>query len=108
MGDVDFLVRDQDEWIEDFVGLSIRNLIIEASSGGCAAEPVAAFLLAWHDPESYGGFRLSDLWVMSERSRQAANILFEWLSKNHITTQELGLQIVFDAIAARRANRQSL
>lgn len=89
--------------LDELVSLSIRDLIAAAITGDCTGEPVAAFLMAWHDPENHGGFNLSDLWVMNEKSRKAAVVLFGWLSKNHIAPHELGLQIVFNAIAARWA-----
>lgn len=97
------LAHFQYDELDELVSLSIRDLIAAAIAGDCAAEPVAAFLMAWHDPDSYGGFNLSDLWVMNEKSRQAAVVLFVWLSKNHVTPRELGLQIVFNAIADRWA-----
>ncbi|MDE1165862.1 MAG: hypothetical protein PW845_10840 [Pseudomonas sp.] len=83
---------------------AIRILIRAATTGESDAEPVAAFLLAWHDPIVYGGFSIQDLWGMEESARNAAAILFAWISDNRATPQDLELELVFEAIGARWAN----
>ncbi|RMO04702.1 hypothetical protein ALQ47_00428 [Pseudomonas cichorii] len=83
---------------------SIRHLISAATTGEPNAEPVAAFLMAWYDPYTYGGFNVTDLWDMEDATRYAVTTLFEWLGSNRTTPQDLELDLVFEAISARWAN----
>ncbi|MCU1739301.1 MULTISPECIES: hypothetical protein [unclassified Pseudomonas] len=89
--------------IGDDVISSIRKLVIASTTGERDAEPVAAFLMAWYDPATYGGFNVNDLWEMDEPIREAAAILFTWLSKNRTTPKDLDLDLIFEAISVRWA-----
>lgn len=89
--------------VSDRIIAAIRVLIRSATTGERDAEPVAAFLMAWYDPITYGGFNIQDLWDMDESARNAAAVLFAWLSENRATPQDLELEMVFEAIGSRWA-----
>lgn len=89
--------------IDDDVLSCLNQLVAAAISGTRSAEPVAAFLMAWHDSERHGGFDFSELPRMQPAARQAAVKLFGWLSENPVTPADLGLDIIFQAIGTRWA-----
>ncbi|WP_455921805.1 DUF7673 family protein [Pseudomonas putida] len=89
--------------ISDDVIISLKRLLAASTTGMLDAEPAAAFLLAWYEPETYGGFHISDLWQMDNQTRQAAATFFTWLSENHVTPDDLELGLVLKVISARWA-----
>ncbi len=90
--------------LNEEVARSIRTLIAAATTGKHTAEPVASFLLAWYDAQTYGGFNLQDIWLMDEPARKAAATLFAWLSKTYAKPKDLDLDLVFKIISDRWAS----
>lgn len=89
--------------VSDDVLHVIRALVVLALDGTSDAEPVAAFLMAWYDSDTYGGFNFDCLWQMDKKNRQQVAYLFDWISNNKVTPQDFELDLLFEVIGARWA-----
>lgn len=77
---------------------ALERLLMAAQGDDAQARMSADFLLAWWDPDLYGGFALTNLWEMDHEVARACVLVFAWVAANRVHPMEIGYGPQFEAL----------